>query len=84
MKVPPLIKRRYVDVEKHLDERLPNSYYRNEHKEYFITKTCNGLSVWFNMTYGYKSNLTNQEISSCFMYMFRTKLTLFWEKENNV
>ena len=88
MKVPQLIRRRYNDIEKHLDETLPISYYRNGMKEYFIHKTCDGLSVWFNMTYGHtyahKSNLTHQEITSCFMYMFRTKLTLFWEKENNV
>lgn len=88
MKVPQLIRRRYNDIEKHLDETLPISYYRNGMKEYFIHKTCDGLSAWFNMTYGYtyahKSNLTHQELTSCFMYMFRTKLTLFWEKENNV
>ena len=88
MKVPQLIRRRYNDIEKHLDETLPISYYRNGMKEYFIHKTCDGLSAWFNMTYGHtyahKSNLTHQEITSCFMYMFRTKLTLFWEKENNV
>lgn len=88
MKVPQLIRRRYNDIEKHLDETLPISYYRNGMKEYFITKTCDNLSIWFNMTYGHtyahKSNLTHQEITACFMYMFRTKLTLFWEKENNV
>ena len=84
MKVPPLIRRRYVDIEKHLDEALPISYYRNRMKEYFIHKTCDGLSIWFNMTYGDKSNLTHQEITTCFIYMFRTKLTLFWERENNV
>ena len=88
MKVPPLIRRRYDDIEKHLNETLPISYYRNGMKEYFIHKTCDGLSTWFNMTYGhtyaYKSNLTHQEITTCFIYMFRTKLTLFWEKENNV
>jgi glutamyl-tRNA reductase len=84
MEIPKLIRRRYNDAEKHLDETLPTSYYRNKMKEYFIIKTCNDLSVWFNMTYGDKSNLTHLEITSCFMYMFRTKLTLFWENENNV
>lgn len=84
MKVPPLIRRRYDDIEKRLNETLPISYYRNGMKEYFIHKTCDGLSIWFNMTYAHKSNLTHQEITTCFIYMFRTKLTLFWEKENNV
>lgn len=82
MEIPSLIKRKYIDIDKLLDVALPQSFIKNESKEYFINRTCNDLSVWFKMNHAYNSDLSPKEINSCFMYMFRTKLTLFWEKTN--
>ena len=87
MNVPPLIKRRYVDIEKYLDGLLLNynKYPKVDIKEKFIHNVCQNLSLWFVRQYSYHMEfvgLGNQvnEFRKYFIYAFRTKITLFWEQ----
>ena len=78
MEIPSPIKRRYFEIEQYLDNTINTLHYINEHKERFIFDTCNSLSVWFY--YNHPTNFTTEELMKYFKYMFRTKITLYWEK----
>ena len=78
MEIPSSIKRRYIEIEQHLDSTIDSLNYIDEHKEWFILETCRSLSVWFH--FNYPSNFTTEELLKYFKYMFRTKIILYWEK----
>ena len=87
MNVPPLIKRRYVDIEKYLDGLLLNykKYPKVDVTGHFIQYVCNNMSIWFVREYSYymeNFGLGNQvdEYRQLFVYMFRTKISIFWEQ----
>lgn len=87
MEVPPLIKRRFIYIETHVDELLTNykKYPKVDIKEKFIHNVCQNLSLWFVRQYSYHMEfvgLGNQvdEYRQLFVYMFRTKISIFWEQ----
>jgi|APGre2960657404_1045060.scaffolds.fasta_scaffold140347_2 hypothetical protein len=87
MEVPPLIKRRYVDIEKYLDGLLLNykKYPKVDIKEKFIHNVCQNLSLWFVREYSYYEDNHDMgeqvnEFRKYFIYAFRTKISIFWEQ----
>lgn len=86
MEIPLVIKRRYNELEKHCDKLILDEIsrfliepYNPYNKDSFIFNVCRGISYWFAFTYG---NLTEKyvyEHIKYFVYMFRTKLSVFWE-----
>ena len=84
MEIPLIIKRNYLDIKIYLDNTLDNdvTYIGNVQKEGFINKCCNSMAVWFYISY-VEYNLTIDEIKKYFIYMFRTTLSIYWEKQNN-
>jgi hypothetical protein len=85
MEIPLIIKRNYLDIKIYLDNTLDNhsTYIGKVQKEGFINKCCNALAVWFYISY-VEFNITIDEIKKYFIYMFRTTLSIYWEKQNGV
>jgi hypothetical protein len=84
MEIPLIIKRNYLDIKIYLNNTLDNhaTYIGKVQKEGFINKCCNTLAVWFYISY-VEFNLTIDEIKKYFIYMFRTTLSIYWEKQND-
>lgn len=83
MDIPLNIKRNYRYIQLYLNSTLDNysMYIGNIQKEGFINKVCYSLSVWFSLRYS-NGKLSIDEIKKYFIYLFRTKLSIYWEKQN--
>ena len=86
MVVPPVIRRRYTDIELYLNDTMikHSIFIESRTKERYINQVCNSIAVWFYMSYGSYTNLSVDELRKFFIFMFRTKLSIHWEKENGI
>jgi len=84
MEVPINVKRRYVEIDSHLDEILENRCVRMISKDGFVHTVCNSLSLWFLNQYLPVNNIdyydSVESHKKIFIYFFREKILRFWEK----
>ena len=93
MEIPSKIKRRIPELEGFIELEIQNNptFGKNLHKESFIHSMCRNISIHFvykyypeYSTYQYAGNYDKvEELVSIMRYLFRTKLTLYWEKLND-
>jgi len=95
MIIPPHIKRRVVDIDNYITQRLiDHPYYLvSQHVEGYLNRMTRDLSEWFIQTYDYRpdSDVSRteyykkvNELIPIMKYMFRTKIVLHWEKMNDM
>ena len=87
MEIPSSVKRRYKELENYLDSILiPRNlfYYPNIGRERYIHTACHGLSLSFvdSMRCYTPDNFNNAVIEhqKYMLYLFRTKLSINYEK----
>jgi len=95
MIVPPYIKRRFVEMDYHLTQRLTlyPQYFTSLHVEGYLNRITRDLSEWFIQTYDYRPDSDElrteyykrvNELIPIIKYMIRTKVIVHWEKMNEV
>ena len=92
MIIPPHIKRRVVDIEYHLTQRLTlyPHYLVSQHKEGYLNRMTRDLSEWFTQTYDFSYGFPTDyykrvtEVIPFIKYLIRTKVVSHWEKMNKV
>lgn len=84
MEIPPAIRRRYGEIELYLNDslKLYNVLILSKTKEQSINQVCNSIAVWFHISYGSYIDLSVDELRKFFIFMFRTKLSIYWEEQN--
>ena len=85
MEIPLFVKRRYSEIIRQVDYMLEtqlNNYYQNvsQSRESFIQAACTALSTWFEPL---KSGITFDDYKKYFLYLFRTKISVYWESKFN-
>lgn len=87
MEVPIKIKRRMTELERMmmLEIDFNPTLGKNSNKEFFIHSICRNMSIQF--IYRFYPEFMNdyrkvEEYIPIMKYIFRTKLTLYWEKLN--
>jgi hypothetical protein len=92
MIIPPHIKRRVVEIDYHLTQRLTlyPQYFTSLHVEGYLNRITRDLSEWFIQTYDFSYGMPTDyykkvnELMPIMKYLFRTKVVLHWEKMNKV
>jgi hypothetical protein len=92
MIIPPHIKRRVVDIDYHLTQRLTlyPQYFTSQHKEEYLFSISRYLSEWFIQTYDFSYGMPTDyykkvnELIPVIKYLIRTKVIVHWEKMNGV
>jgi len=85
MEIPLFVKRRYSEILRQVDYMLKtqlNNYYQNisQSLESFIQAACTALSTWMEPL---KSGITFDDYKKYFLYLFRTKISVYWENKFN-
>jgi len=91
MIVPPYIKRRVVEIDYHLTQRLTlyPQYFTSLHVEEYLNRITRDLSEWFVQTYDFRHGMPDDyykkvnDLIPVIKYLIRTKVVLHWEKMNN-
>jgi hypothetical protein len=90
MIIPPYIKRRAVQIDDYITQKLiDHPYYLvSQHVEGYLNRMTRDVSEWFILTYDfywvspdYCKKLN--EIIPIIKYLIRTKVVSHWEKMNN-
>jgi hypothetical protein len=95
MIVPPHIKRRIVQIDNYLTQRLTlyPQYFTSQRKEGYLNRMTRDLSEWFVQTYDYRFGSDElrteyykkvNELIPVIKYLIRTKVIVHWEKMNEV
>ena len=92
MIVPPHIKRRVVEIDYHLTQRLTlyPHYLDSLPKEGYLNSMTRDLSEWFIQTYDFSYGMPTDyykkvnELIPVIKYLIRTKVIVHWEKMNGV
>lgn len=92
MIVPPHIKRRVVEIDYHLTQRLTlyPQYFTSLHVEGYLNRITRDLSEWFIQTYDFSYGMPTDyykkvnELIPVIKYLIRTKVIVHWEKMNGV
>jgi hypothetical protein len=95
MVIPPFIKRRVVEIDSYITQRLIDHpyYFVSQHVEGYLNRITRDLSEWFIQTYGYRPDSDESrteyykkvnELIPIIKYMIRTKVIVHWEKMNGV
>ena len=92
MIVPPHIKRRVVDIDYYLTQRLTlyPQYFTSQRKEGYLNRMTRDLSEWFIQTYDFSYGMPTDyykkvnELIPVIKYLIRTKVIVHWEKMNGV
>jgi len=92
MIIPPHIKRRVVDIDYHLTQRLTlyPHYLDSLPKEGYLNRMTRDLSEWFIQTYDFSYGFPTDyykrvtEVIPFIKYLIRTKVVSHWEKMNKV
>jgi len=92
MIIPPYIKRRVVDIDYHLTQRLTlyPHYFTSQRKEGYLNRMTRDLSEWFIQTYDFSYGFPTDyykrvtEVIPFIKYLIRTKVVSHWEKMNKV
>ena len=91
MVIPPHIKRRVVEIDNYITQRLiEHPYYLvSQHVEGYLNRMTRDLSEWFIQTddfsYGYPTDYYKRvtEVIPFIKYLIRTKVVSHWETMNN-
>jgi hypothetical protein len=92
MIIPPHIKRRVVEIDYHLTQRLTlyPQYFTSLHVEGYLNRITRDLSEWFIQTYDFSYGMPTDyykkvnELIPVIKYLIRTKVIVHWEKMNGV
>jgi len=92
MIIPPYIKRRVVDIDYHLTQRLTlyPQYFTSQRKEGYLNRMTRDLSEWFIQTYDFHYGMPDDyykkvnDLIPVIKYLIRTKVIVHWEKMNEV
>jgi hypothetical protein len=90
MNIPTYVRRRVVDIDYRLTQRLTlyPQYLVAERKEYYLESISLRLSEWFILTYDCRYGMPDDyhkkvnEIIPVIKYLIRTKVIVHWEKMN--
>ena len=92
MIIPPHIKRRVVDIDYYLTQRLTlyPQYFTSQRKEGYLNRMTRDLSEWFIQTYDFRHGMPDDyykkvnDLIPVIKYLIRTKVIVHWEKMNEV
>ena len=92
MIIPPHIKRRVVDIDYYLTQRLTlyPQYFTSQRKEGYLNRMTRDLSEWFIQTYDFSYGFPTDyykrvtEVIPFIKYLIRTKVVSHWETMNKV
>jgi hypothetical protein len=92
MIIPPHIKRRVVDIDNYLTQRLTlyPQYFTSQRKEGYLNRMTRDLSEWFIQTYDFSYGMPTDyykkvnDLIPVIKYLIRTKVVSHWEKMNGV
>ena len=92
MIIPPHIKRRVVEIDYHLTQRLTlyPQYFTSLRVEGYLNRITRDLSEWFIQTYDFSYGMPTDyykkvnELIPVIKYLIRTKVIVHWEKMNGV
>ena len=81
MDIPLNIKRNYRDIIIYIDNHLKDDSIKNVNsREQFIQDTCHLVSMWFTLYHCINSdNLTLSNNKKYFIYIFRSKLSTYFD-----
>ena len=81
MDIPLCIKRNYRDIVIYVDNHLKDYSFKNVNsREQFIHDVCHMVSMWFTLYHCINSdNLTLSNNKKYFIYIFRTKLSTYFD-----
>lgn len=81
MKIPIRIRRRYSTIDGYCDGYIADNTHLAQrlNMEAYIIHVCKGICYWFWVNFDYQTNNFMVEHLKYFIYMFRTKLSVFWE-----
>ena len=85
MDIPLNIKRNYRDIVIYVDNHLKDYPIKNMNsREQFIHDVCHLVSMWFTLYYCINpNNNTFSDNKKYFLYLFRTKISVYWENKFN-
>ena len=91
MIIPPHIKRRVVEIDNYITQRLiEHPYYLvSQHVEGYLNRMTRDLSEWFIQTYDFSHGFPTDyykrvtEVIPFIKYLIRTKVVSHWETMNN-
>jgi len=91
MIIPPYIKRRVVEIDYHITQRLTlyPQYFTSLHVEGYLNRITRDLSEWFVQTYDFRHGMPDDyykkvnDLIPVIKYLIRTKVVSHWEKMNN-
>ena len=91
MVIPPHIKRRVVEIDNYITQRLiDHPYYLvSQHVEGYLNRMTRDLSEWFIQTYDFRYDFPTDyykrvnEVIPFIKYLIRTKVVSHWETMNN-
>jgi hypothetical protein len=91
MIIPPYIKRRAVQIDDYITQRLiDHPYYLvSQHVEGYLNRMTRDLSEWFIQTYDFRYDFPTDyykrvnEVIPFIKYLIRTKVVSHWETMNN-
>ena len=91
MIIPPYIKRRAIQIDDYLTQRLiDHPYYLvSQHVEGYLNRMTRDLSEWFVQTYDFRHGMPDDyykkvnDLIHVIKYLIRTKVVSHWEKMNN-
>jgi hypothetical protein len=92
MVIPPHIKRRVVEIDYHITQRLTlyPQYFTSLHVEGYLNRITRDLSEWFVQTYDFRHGMPDDyykkvnDLIPVIKYLIRTKVVSHWEKMNGV
>ena len=92
MIIPPHIKRRVVEIDYHLTQRLTlyPQYFTSLRVEGYLNRITRDLSEWFIQTYDFRYGMPTDyykkvnELIPVIKYLIRTKVVSHWETMNGV
>jgi len=92
MIIPPHIKRRVVDIDYYLTQRLTlyPQYFTSQRKEGYLNRMTRDLSEWFIQTYDFSYGMPTDyykkvnDLIPVIKYLIRTKVVSHWETMNEV
>jgi len=92
MIIPPHIKRRVVEIDNYLTQRLTlyPQYFTSQRKEGYLNRMTRDLSEWFIQTYDFSYGMPTDyykkvnDLIPVIKYLIRTKVVSHWETMNEV
>jgi len=92
MIIPPYIKRRVVEIDYHITQRLTlyPQYFTSLHVEGYLNRITRDLSEWFVQTYDFHYGMPDDyykkvnDLIPVIKYLIRTKVVSHWEQMNGV